>query len=127
MIQVKKLDRRYNKTKIYLATGKGEPVYRRRAFPYIDKVLGRQYRWINKSPEQYFGDDVYEEARLAFKILSFTGKESFRTIRKTYLLLSRGSNNEGFDGWHPDCGGHDRAFNILNHAYTIFKEANQNG
>jgi hypothetical protein len=23
--------------------------------------------------------------------------------------------------WHPDCGGHSSAFDILNYAYNLFK------
>ena len=120
-----RLDHRYKATRIYLSTGKGEPVYRRRAFPFIDRILGGQHRWIHKTPEQYFSDDEYEEATEACRILSFTGEESFTDVRQTYIQLSRGSKDDLATGWHPDHGGHPRAFDILNRAYTIFKEANQ--
>ena len=119
----KNLDQRYKKTQIYLANGTGKPVYKRRAFPFIDKVLGAQRYWIDKTPEEYFGDNRHEEIRLALKILSFTREQSYTDVRQTYLSLSKGSANDSVPGWHPDCGGHPGAFAILNHAYNIFKEA----
>lgn len=117
------LDKRYKKTQLFLSKGIGEPVYKRRAFPYIDKVLGRQYKWIHKSPEEYFGNERYEEIKLALSILSFSREESFGDVRKRYIRLSQGSYSDNVPGWHPDCGGHPGAFAILNHAYNIFKEA----
>lgn len=119
------LDKRHKKTKLWLAKGIGEPVYKLRAFPLIDKVLGGQHKWIDKSPEEYFGDDRNEEIKLSLKILSFNRGQTFRDVRKRYLQLSQGNSSQGVAGWHPDCGGHPRAFAILNHAYNIFKEASQ--
>lgn len=115
------LDRRYKATRIYLETGEGEPVYKQRAFSHINNVLRRG--WYTKSPEEYFSNDQIKEAKEAMRILSFTGEESIREVRKQYIKLSQGSSKDNKPGWHPDTGGHDRAFDILNHAYKIFKEA----
>jgi len=119
------LDKRYNRTKLYLSNKSVKPVYRRRAFPFIDKVLGPQYKWINKTLEEYFGDEQ-QELQLVIKILSFSGRETFQEVRRRYLYLSRGNHSNNNCGWHPDCGGHPDAFAILNHAYNVFKEANLN-
>jgi hypothetical protein len=78
------LDIRYKSTQTYLQTGEGVPVYKKNAFKFINKKLGPQFKWINKSPEEYFGDNQVEEAVKAFKILNFTGKESFKDIKTTY-------------------------------------------
>lgn len=117
------LDKRYKQTIDYLTTGKGEPVYKKNAFPFINKILGPQFKWINKSVEEYYSTDQIQEAKQAMRILSFSGEESFQELRKRYTLLSRGKNKENIPGFHPDCGGHSRAFDILNRAYSIFKEA----
>lgn len=109
------LDKRYKVTKQYIESKKGSPIYKRRAFFFIDKVLGPQYKWIDKSPEEYFDSNISIEGLQAIKILNFTGKESLKEIRKNYINKSK--------EWHPDCGGHASAFNILNHAYQIFIKA----
>lgn len=119
------LDKRYKATRIYLDSGKGEPVYKKKAFSHISTVLGPNFKWITKSPEEYFSSDRIAEAKQAMRILSFTGEESFREVRKTYIRLSKGSHTDSKPGWHPDSGGHPRAFDILNHAYKIFKEAQE--
>ena len=117
---MKLLDKRYKRTKEYLENKEGKPVYKRRAFSFIDKVLGPQYKWINKTPEEYF---KYDEAKLACRIFKFKGDESFSIIKSRYQKLSKGDWRENKRGWHPDMGGHPSAFAILNHAYNIFKEA----
>lgn len=109
------LDLRYKQTIIYLKHNIGIPVYKKKAFSSINKILGPQYKWLNKSVEQYFTDDVIKEAQIAIKILNFTGKESFFMIKKNYLGLCK--------IFHPDKGGHKDAFNILNNAYVVFKKA----
>lgn len=112
------LDKRYKVTKKFISNKEGTPIYKKRAFFFIDKVLGPQYKWINKSPEEYFSNDVYLEALQAIKILNFTGKETLKEVRKKYINMSK--------QWHPDCGGHSSAFNILNYSYIIFLSAFNN-
>lgn len=106
-------DKRFNKTLNYIITKQGSPVYKKRAFKYIDKVLGPQYKWINKSPQEYFSSDVNTEALQAIKIFNFKEDLSFKDIKDIYLNLSK--------RWHPDKGGHASAFNILNYAFILFK------
>lgn len=120
---MEKLDKRYKKTKEYLQYRIGEPVYKRRAFPFIDKILGPQFKWINKEPEEYFGNDERTRAAKVCKIFSFTGEESFSIIKARYRKLSKGDSKKGTPGFHPDAGGHGSAFAILNYAYNLFKEA----
>lgn len=117
------LDKRYKSTREYLESGRGEPVFKRGALNHINKLLGPELEWRYKTTEQYYGEDRIEEARKAFRIFSFTGDESYSSIKKKYRRLSQGSYSEGVHGFHPDAGGHPRAFDILNHAYKIFKEA----
>lgn len=117
------LDKRYKSTREYLESGKGEPVFKHGALNHINKLLGPELEWRYKTTEQYYGKDRIEEARKAFRIFSFTGDESYSSIKKQYRRLSQGSYSEGVPGFHPDTGGHPRAFDILNHAYKIFKEA----
>lgn len=117
------LDKRYKKTQRFLDSGKGEPVYRKRAFTFIDKILGPQYKWINKSPEEYFTDDEYEEARKAINILRFNSTDNLRSVKARYRKLSKGDYQKGEPGFHPDSGGHSSAFAILEHAYRIFERA----
>lgn len=109
------LDLRSKQTLIYLKEGKGSPIYKKNAFPFINKILGPQYKWLNKSIEEYFTEDRMQEGLIAIKILNFTGKESFSLVRKNYINLSK--------RFHPDMGGHNSAFNILNNAYLVFKRA----
>jgi len=119
----KYLDKRHKATIDYLKTGKGNPVYKRSAFPHIRKVLGPIRNWVNLSAEEYFSEDIYEEARQAMRILSFNRESTYRDVRQTYIKLSQGNSNTNVLGWHPDAGGHNGAFAILNHAYTLFKNA----
>ncbi len=97
-------------------------MYKPRAFSYIDRILGPRKKWISKSPEEYFSTDELTEAKQACKILSYDGNQSFNAVKKTYYSLCRGTIGNA-DGWHPDYGGHESAFSILNHAYSIFKSA----
>jgi hypothetical protein len=113
-LNLSKIDKRYKASQIYLLTKEGEPVYKADAFFFINKILGPQKTWINKSPEEYFKEDIKEEAIQAIKILNFKPTHSLKEIRKSYLSLAK--------SWHPDKGGHDRAFNILNNAYLILKQ-----
>jgi len=117
------LDKRYNSTRNYLKTKQGEPVFKKGALEHINTVLGPELNWRFKTPEEYYSEDRLEEAKQAMQILSFTGEESFKIVRKRYLRLSQGSTANNIPGFHPDTGGHPRAFDILNHAYTIFKNA----
>ena len=110
---------RHNASKVYVATGLGQPVYKKGAYQHICRILGPLHTWIDKTPEEYFTDELKQ----AVHILSFSSTDSFKSVRTRYLKLSRGSYEDNCSGWHPDTGGHDRAFDILNHAYNIFKEA----
>jgi hypothetical protein len=107
------LDKRFNKTKRYLNTKKGSPVYKKRGFKNIDKILGPQYKWIDKAPLEYFSLDPTKEALIAINLFNFKEEKSFRDLRDTYINLSR--------LMHPDNGGHSSAFDIINHAYNFFK------
>jgi hypothetical protein len=107
------LDKRFNLTKNYLANNKGRPIYKRKCFSFINNVLGPQYKWINKSPSEYFNSSLELEAIQAIKILNFKGVETFKEVRNNYIKMSK--------EWHPDCGGHSSAFDILNYAYNLFK------
>jgi len=118
-------DKRYKATIKYLEEGIGKPIYKRSAFPHIKQVLGPIRNWVHLSAEEYFGDDKIEEAREAMRILSFTKESTMQNIKKTYFKLSQGSSKDNISGWHPDTGGHEGAFAILNHAYNIFKIANE--
>lgn len=115
IIDINKLDIRYKQTQQFILTKQGAPIYKKGAFPFINKILGPQYKWLNKSIEEYFTDNSIKEARISIKILGFSGKESFIDIKKRYYLLSK--------QFHPDNGGHNSAFNILNNAYLVFKIA----
>ena len=132
-----KIDLRYKQSQDFINKGIGKPVYKRRAFSYIDKILGPQYKWINKSPEEYFykeglsqEEQEIQELQKSADILRFTSGATFEDIKKTYKELSRGCTrtncNKPSDlcGFHPDLGGHSSAFAILNHAYNIFKTIN---
>ena len=127
------IDFRFKQSQEFIKNKTGTPVYKRRAFSYINKILGPQYKWINKSPEEYFYKEglsqeqqEIQELQRAAKILRFTGESSFQDIKKTYKQLSKGiwvdhcsgTNDTAF---HPDLGGHPDAFAILNHAYNLFK------
>lgn len=118
------LDKRYKATRIYLKSKKGEPVFKKDGLSHINKILGPESEWRYKTPEEYYSEDRIEEAVQAMEILSFTGKESLKDIKKIYIQLSKGSIRKNIAGFHPDSGGHPRAFDILNHAYNIFKNAN---
>lgn len=118
-------DKRYKSTIDYINTGKGQPKFKRLAFPNIRKILGPLDNWIYNSCEEYFSEDVYEEVKQAMSILSFTKDCNFKSIKNNYYKLCRGDNKLGIEGWHPDSGGHKTAFDILNHAYNIFKNANK--
>lgn len=107
------LDKRYKATKNYINNKEGFPIYKKRAFIFIDKILGPQYKWINKNPEEYFSTNALLEAQQVIKIFNFKGHESLKDIRQVYINMSK--------SWHPDCGGHSNAFDILNHSYLIFK------
>lgn len=115
VIDLSKLDTRYKQTQQFILTNKGVPIYKKDAFSFINKILGPQYKWIDKSIEEYFTTDTIQEALLSIKILGFSGKENFIEIKKKYYMLSK--------EFHPDTGGHSSAFNILNNAYLIFKVA----
>jgi hypothetical protein len=117
------LDKRFKSTQKYLNSGKGEPVFKKGALNHINKILGPELNWRYKSLEEYYGEDRIEEAKKALRIFSFTGNESYSLIKNRYRKLSQGSYSEGIPGFHPDTGGHPKAFDILNHAYKIFKEA----
>ena len=132
---IEKIDLRFKKSQDFINDNIGEPVYKRRAFSYIDKILGPQYKWIDKSPEEYFYEEglsqekqEIQELQRSANILRFTSGTSFQDIKKTYKELSRGfrssdsNNNDIVCAWHPDLGGHPSAFAILNHAYNNFKE-----
>lgn len=115
-MNVNNVDRRYKASQLYIKTKHGLPIYKKGAFPFINNILGKEYKWVNKSPKEYF--DSFSptcEALIAIKILNFTGKESFKEIRNRYINLSK--------KFHPDTGGHPDAFNILNYSYMIFKHA----
>lgn len=107
------LDKRYKSTLNYIENNKGTPVFKKKAFNNINKILGPQYKWINKTPEEYFSGDVNKEAIEAIKILKFKPNSSIKDVRNTYIKLSI--------LMHPDKGGHDSAFNILNYAYNLLK------
>lgn len=109
------LDLRYKKTLDFINLNIGTPVYKKDAFSKINKILGPQYKWLNKTVEEYFTDDPIQEAKISIKILNFTGKESFFIIKRNYFNLSKIC--------HPDTGGHESAFTILNNAYLVFKKA----
>jgi len=117
------LDKRHRVTIDYLESGRGEPIYKRSAYPHIRKVLGPVRNWVHLSAEEYFSEDEYEEARQAMHILSFNRGCTLRDVKQTYRRLSQGNSSKGILGWHPDVGGHCGAFAILNHAYNIFKGA----
>ena len=134
-----KIDLRYKQSQDFINKGIGKPVYKRRAFSYIDKILGPQYKWIDKSPEEYFYEEGLSQEEQEIKelqksadILGFTSGTTFKDIKKKYKELSKGTwvnhcsgtykYNTG--GFHPDQGGHSSAFAILNHAYNVFKTIN---
>jgi len=117
------LDKRYNSTKTYLKTKEGEPVFKKGALDHINKVLGPELNWRYKTPEEYYSNDRIEEAKQAMSILSFHRECSLRDVKQTYRRLSQGDSSQNVPGFHPDTGGHPRAFDIINHAYRIFKEA----
>lgn len=114
-----KIDLRFKQSQEFINTGKGKPVYKKTAFSFINKHLGPQFKWINKSPEEYFKKDKKdieaekEELRLACKILGYKSSLTFKDIKVNYKNLSK--------NFHPDKGGHNDAFAILNYAYNIFK------
>lgn len=136
------IDLRFKQSQDFINKGIGKPVYKRRAFSHINKILGPQYKWINKTPEEYFyGEEnklsqeekEVQELQRAADILQFRGGTTFSNIKQTYKNLSRGFSRNNTSspitnkcGFHPDCGGHDAAFAILNHAYNIFKTINEN-
>ena len=117
------LDKRYKSTTEYLKNGKGEPVFKKGALDHINKVLGPELTWRYKTPEEYYSDDRIKEAKQAMSILSFHRECTLRDVKQSYRRLSQGNSSQGVPGFHPDTGGHPRAFDILNHAYRIFKEA----
>lgn len=117
------LDKRYKSTQNYLNSGKGEPVFKKGALDHINNILGPELNWRYKSSEEYYGKDRIEEARKAMRIFCFTGEESYNSIKQRYRRLSQGLSSENIPGFHPDTGGHPRAFDILNHAFNIFKQA----
>ena len=114
-----KIDLRFKESQDFINKGIGKPVYKRRAFSFINKILGPQYKWINKSPEEYFHTNLtgleHKKAELkkAAFILNFTADSSFKNIKANYRNLSK--------QFHPDTGGHNSAFAILNYAYNIFR------
>ena len=126
MIRREELDKRYNATKQYLKTGKGKPIYRKYAFPHIRKILGPNYKWITKSVEEYYGNERLKELEKAIYILNFQSENTFREIKKKYWMMAKGNSKKNIRGWHPDMDGHEGAFDLLTHAYNIFKEANYN-
>lgn len=112
-MNIENLDKRFNKTKHYLSIKKGSPVYKKRGFKNIDKILGPQYKWIDKAPSEYFSLNPTKEALIAINLFNFKEGKSFRDLRDTYINLSK--------LMHPDNGGHSSAFDIINHAYNFFK------
>lgn len=134
-----KIDLRYKQSQDFINKGIGKPVYKRRAFSFINKILGPQSKWINKSPEEYFTDETLsqeeqeiQELKKAAEILGFTSRTTFKDIKKKYWTMAKGDaefslyGNYCSNAWHPDLGGHPNAFAILNHAYNLFKQINYN-
>lgn len=127
MIDKQLLDKRYKKTQEYLLNPKtgGPPIYRVRAFPLIDKVLGRQYKWINKTPEEYYGKDK-RAIQTAIQVFRFTPDTPFKKVKLLYKKLAYGNPQNNIPGLHPDRGGHPSAFIILEYGYRLFEEAYHN-
>lgn len=114
-INLELLDLRHKQTQNYLITNIGTPIYKKNAFKSINNILGPQYKWLNRTVEEYFTEDPIQEAKISIKILNFTGKESFFMIKRNYFNLSKVC--------HPDTGGHESAFTLLNNAYLVFRKA----
>lgn len=113
------IDLRYKASQEYILNNIGKPVYKKTAFYFIRRKLGPSFKWINKSPEEYFSPVPQRRLVKCAEILDFKPGCEFQDIKNNYRELSK--------TWHPDKGGHKNAFAILNYAYNLFKKIYYNG
>lgn len=107
------LDKRYKQTQLYIEKGIGSPVYKKGVFNSINEILGPPQEWLNKSPEDYFGEPKLELLRVV-TIFGIKKGDDFSKVKNTYRKYSK--------FMHPDKKGHDSAFAILNHAYCYLND-----